>query len=125
MKLQLMLEDLIDEKYKHYGNLDEENLENYIQKHEDQIINDYKEIDKDKSTYNHVEIREEILKENLIIDDENSEDYEVIYLDVNLESIAEILAQITIEDLEARLGPYGGWQIQQKDGVYMLVDFHQ
>lgn len=125
MKLQLMLEDLIDEKYKHYGNLDEENLENYIQKHEEQIINDYKEIDKDKSTYNHVEIREEILKENLIVDDENSEDYEVIYLDVNLESIAEILAQITIEDLEARLGPYGGWQIQQKDDVYMLVDFHQ
>lgn len=125
MKLQLMLEDLIDEKYKHYGNLDEENLENYIQKHEDQIINDYKEIDKDKSTYNHVEIREEILKENLIIDDENSEDYEVVYLDVNLESIAEMLAQITIEDLEARLSPYGGWQIQQKDDVYMLVDFHQ
>lgn len=124
MKLQLMLEDLIDEKYKHYGSVDEENLENYIQKHEDQIINDYKEIDKDKSTYNHIEIREEILKENLIVDDENSEDYEVIYLDVNLESIAEILAQITIEDLEARLGPYGGWQIQQKDGVYMLVDFH-
>lgn len=125
MKLQLMLEDLIDEKYKHYGNLDEENLENYIQKHEDQIINDYKEIDKDKSTYNHVEIREEILKENLIIDDENSEDYEVVYLDVNLESIAEMLAQITIEDLEARLSHYGGWQIQQKDDVYMLVDFHQ
>lgn len=125
MKLQLMLEDLIDEKYKHYGNVDEEDLENYIQKHEDQIINDYKAIDKDKSTYNHVEIRREILKENLIVDDENSEDYEVIYLDVNLESIAEMLAQITIEDLEARLGPYGGWQIQQKDGVYMLVDFHQ
>lgn len=124
MKLQLMLEDLIDEKYKHYGNVDEENLENYIQKHEDQIINDYKAIDRDKSTYNHVEIRREILKENLIIDDENSKDYEVIYLDVNLESIAEMLAQITIEDLEARLGPYGGWQIQQKDGVYMLVDFH-
>lgn len=124
MKLQLMLEDLIDEKYKHYGNVDEENLESYIQKHEDQIINDYKAIDRDKSTYNHVEIRREILKENLIIDDENSEDYEVIYLDVNLESIAEMLAQITIEDLEARLGPYGGWQIQQKDGVYMLVDFH-
>lgn len=59
-----------------------------------------------------------------LIDDENSKDYEVIYLDVNLESIAEMLAQITIEDLEARLGPYGGWQIQQKDGVYMLVDFH-
>lgn len=124
MKLQLMLEDLIDEKYKHYGNVDEENLENYIQKHEDQIINDYKAIDKDKSTYNHVEIRREILKENLIVDDENSKDYEVIYLDVNLESIAEMLSQITIEDLEARLGPYGGWQIQQKDGVYMLVDFH-
>lgn len=124
MKLQLMLEDLIDEKYKHYVNVDEEDLENYIQKHEDQIINDYKAIDKDKSTYNHVEIRREILKENLIVDDENSEDYEVIYLDVNLESIAEMLAQITIEDLEARLGPYGGWQIQQKDGVYMLVDFH-
>lgn len=124
MKLQLMLEDLIDEKYKHYGNVDEENLENYIQKHEDQIINDYKAIDRDKSTYNHVEIRKEILKENLIIDDENSKDHEVIYLDVNLESIAEMLAQITIEDLEARLGPYGGWQIQQKDGVYMLVDFH-
>lgn len=124
MKLQLMLEDLIDEKYKHYGNVDEENLESYIQKHEDQIINDYKAIDRDKSTYNHVEIRREILKENLIIDDENSEDYEIIYLDVNLESIAEMLAQITIEDLEARLGPYGGWQIQQKDGVYMLVDFH-
>ena len=124
MKLQLMLEDLIDEKYKHYGNVDEENLESYIQKHEDQIINDYKAIDRDKSTYNHVEIRREILKENLIVDDENSKDYEVIYLDVNLESIAEMLAQITIEDLEARLGPYGGWQIQQKDGVYMLVDFH-
>lgn len=124
MKLQLMLEDLIDEKYKHYGNVDEENLENYIQKHEDQIINDYKAIDKDKSTYNHVEIRGEILKENLIVDDENLEDYEVIYLDVNLESIAEMLSQITIEDLEARLGPYGGWQIQQKDDVYMLVDFH-
>ena len=124
MKLQLMLEDLIDEKYKHYGNVDEENLESYIQKHEDQIINDYKAIDRDKSTYNHVEIRREILKENLIVEDENSKDYEVIYLDVNLESIAEMLAQITIEDLEARLGPYGGWQIQQKDGVYMLVDFH-
>lgn len=124
MKLQLMLEDLIDEKYKHYGNVDEEDLENYIQKHEDQIISDYKAIDKDKYTYNHIEIRREILKENLIVDDENSEDYEIIYLDANLESIAEMLVQITIEDLEARLGPYGGWQIQQKDGVYMLVDFH-
>ena len=57
------------------------------------------------------EVGTEILKSNVVeLDelDELDEDDEIIYQDMNLEEIAEILAQVSVVDLYANLTGYAG-----------------
>lgn len=123
MKLEkIMLEDLVYVNYNNYEEL-EGNLEVFLKAgNGDKIVNDYKQAEKDGiSLYNSVEVRTQLLQDNLSTFDENLEDYSVLYSDVNLESIAEILQDVTIEDLERELGHYGIWQICSHDGLYTLI----
>lgn len=131
MKLEtFMLEDLIHVQYKEYGDLKgygdliDVNIEDYLNENKDEVVSDYKTAESEGvSLYNSVEVRTQILKDNLITED-FSEDYSsTIYQDVDLESIAETLLEITVVDLERELSHYGNWQVHLEDGFNSLVDF--
>lgn len=138
MKLKvLMFEDLIYSNYKDYGQFEKEldckYYEEVVKTIEDlmtagrDIVNDYKQAEKEGvSLHNKVEVRTQLLKDNLIVDElteEDLKDASVIYQDVNLEPIAETLQEVTIEDLEAQLGYYGTWQVHSLNEVCYLIDF--
>lgn len=125
MKLEkIMLDDLIFINHKDYGVLEDKvELDAFLKVNKDKIVADYNKAEEDGvSMYNSVEVRTQILKDNLITD-EDLEDFEVLYQDVNLEAIGETLKEITVEDLNRQLSHYGTWQIHLQNGLYILADF--
>lgn len=136
MKLKrIMLEDLIISNYKSYGefkkDLDNRDYDEAIALLEDiltvekfDVVTDYKQAEKEGvSLYNKVEVRTQMLKDNSIQSDGLRTEYNiVVYSDVNLEQIAEVLQDVTIEDLESALGHYGTWQVYSHDGTYSLIE---
>lgn len=125
MKLEkIMLDDLIFINHEDYGELKEEsNLNDYLNKNKDKIIADYKRAEEDDvEMYNSVEVRTQILQDNLITDGD-LEDYSTLYQDVNLSAIGESLTEITVEDLERQLSHYGSWEVHLKDDIYTLACF--
>lgn len=119
---KIMLKDLIYTEYKGYGLLDI-NADNYLKENREKVISDYKLAESEGvQLYNSVEVRTQILKDNLAIGDDYFES-RAIYQDVNLESISESLTEVTVEDLERQLNYYGSWQIHFKEGLYLLIEF--
>lgn len=130
---RIMLEDLIASNYKEYSKFKEDFskkyyeesvafLKNILSIEGFDVIHDYKQAEKEGvSLYNKVEVRTQLLKDNLITDG-NLESSSIIYSDVNLESIAETLQEVTIEDLERQLDYYGTWEVHLQDEMYYLVN---
>lgn len=50
-----------------------------------------------------------------------SEDELVLYMDKHIESIAEALMNVTIDDLKFQLGYYGQWSLRHFGDVYILA----
>ena len=107
--------------------LSEDEFRAQILKDKDKILKSYykaEEIYHDLKNNN--EVRTAILEINIFeLDelDELGEDYEVIYQDVNLEAIAEILAEVKVVDLYDNFASYAGtMEINQVDRMFYLTN---
>lgn len=103
--------------------IDEEELTENLLNNKDTIINKYYEAEElyENVLMNNNEIRSEILEE-CVIETEVDEDDEIIYQDVNIEAIAETLAQLKLKDLYANLVGYGStMSIVKSDDMFSLL----
>lgn len=108
--LRMMNEDIVKEGFKPNDDLNE-------------TMNTYKRLEEDNYYLeNQVEIKEAILKDNLVILEELP-DEEIIYQDVNLDEIAKILENVFVIDLYNQLGYYGTWQIAKIDEMNYLINY--
>lgn len=108
--LRMMNEDIVKEGFKPNDDLNE-------------TMNTYKRLEEDNYYLeNQVEIKESILKDNLVILEELP-DEEIIYQDVNLDEIAKILENVFVIDLYNQLGYYGTWQIAKVDEMNYLINY--
>lgn len=102
--------------------LDEEGFEEFLREKEDEIKSAYNDLEEyDCDIYNNIKIKEAILKNNLN-EFGNIGDGESLYYDVNLIVIAEMIREVTVNDLLRYLSCYGNWEIIKVDGVYHLVE---
>lgn len=103
--------------------IDDKELQEIINQDKDKLLEIYDILTKDNQVNNSVEVRTEILKQNLIEvkEIEDLEERELIYQDVNLESIAEILTEVNLVDLKNQLGYYGDWQIIKLEDMHYLL----
>ena len=69
-----------------------------------------------------VEVRCDVLQDRCVEVEFLDDDIEIIYSDVNLESIAEVLTEVSVEDLKQQLGYYGTWMIVKFEGTYILYE---
>ena len=104
--------------------LSEDEFRAQILKDKDKILKSYykaEEIHHDLKNNN--EVRTAILEINIFELDELDEDYEIIYQDVNLEAIAEILAEVKVVDLYDNFANYAGtMEINQVDRMFYLTN---
>ena len=104
--------------------LSEDEFKAQILKDKDKILKSYYEAEEIyHDLKNNNEVRTAILESNIFELDELDEDYEIIYQDVNLEAIAEILAEVNVVDLYANLASYAGsMEINEVDGMFYLTN---
>lgn len=113
---------LISDKIKSFN--EEEYLE-FLENNSDKIFEVYNSLEEENNySYNCVEIRRELLKKYVYTSDEVDES-KVIYQDVSLEAIAEILQGVSIPDIKQNFGYYGSMRIIYLDDMYYYTDENQ
>lgn len=110
------------------SSLSQEELEEKLLTEKDSIINLYLDVEKEypEELMNKTEIMTEMLKKASFNIDQSDleESYQVVYQDAGLDSIAEALSEVTINDLMRQLKNFssGGWTIAKNDDQYYLLE---
>lgn len=144
-KEEMMLKDLIECGFKNYKNFNK-NFEIYLEENIEKIYDDYYDAESNGFKLQHsVDIKNIILRDNLKVNkklteveephshrrvfvNELDEELELVYQHENLDCIAEMLEDVTLEDLYAYISFYGSWEIHlSKDEVgnvlYSLMQY--
>mgnify|MGYP000987499477 CR=1 FL=1 len=105
--------------------LSNEEFKSFLKDNSEEIIELYHQLEDQFKMINHEEIIACVLRDYVrTVSRDELKEYDVIYLDVNIESIAEYLSNRRLKDIEISLtfNDYvGGFDILYSDGMYYLA----
>lgn len=102
--------------------LDAEQFAAFLDDNRETIREIYDELeDENVDLNNALEVRVELLKGVVEEVSEVEEDCDIIYQDIDIEAIADVLLEVSVRDLAQNIGHYGSWQVILVDGTHYLL----